>query len=291
MYNPPNCPTLDKVSEPQVRVGIQGSPKTGKTFGALTFPNPIVLNLDRGLGAHHGRADVIEVPLYDIDYCKTINPNHKDKYSLYTTLMEWFKKVASKLESDQTLVFDGGTGLQNLYHDWYSQNKVYSSSGKIDDFAQWRLKIEFFSSIMELFKTLKCHIVYITHESEKKDKDGGYTGKLRPLLTGQFQDQLASHFTDWVRQHSCDKLKEDKIDEKALSAWGMTKAEFIVMQDSFPRNTLYFWQLESDDTFDGGISSLINFPRFIPSNYTSFCKYRRKPNFSVPVVAGVESAK
>ena len=279
MYTPPHAIPLDQVTQQQIRLGIQGYGKTGKTSAALTFPNPIVVNLDRGLGAHIGRKDVVELPFWSNEFCAKINSKHKNNSHIRDTLIQWLKSEGQKLEADQTLVWDGGTGTQNAYHAWYDNNRVYSvKSGKEDEFAQWKLKIEFFAELCEEFKRLRCHVVYICHEADKKDKaTGEYTGKIRPLLTGQFQDQLVSHFSDWVRQLTADKPADfSKIQPETLYKWGFkTQAEFKEMCDKFPRNTIYFWQLESDDVFDGGVSSLVNFPRFIPATYESFLKYSK----------------
>lgn len=278
MYKPIGSRTLAEAKEPQIRLGIQGYPKTGKTYAAMTFPNPVVVNLDRGLGAHNGRSDVIELPFYEESFCKTINPNHKEaEHTLRDTLLLFVTKEAPKLTEEQTLVWDGGTGTQNCYHKWYSCHKVFSkTSGKEDERAEWALKIPFFSDLFEAFKKLKCNVIYISHEQDKKDKDGAYSGKIRPLLSGQAGDQCVSHFTDWVRQLTMSKPDVNKLDDKTLSKWGMTKIEFQAMCDSFERNTIYYWQLEPDDLYDGGCSSLVNFPMFIPANYDSFKKYIRK---------------
>jgi hypothetical protein len=278
MYIPQGAVSLDKIpSISQIRMGIQGFPGTGKTYGSLTFPNPIVFNLDRGLGAHYGRADVIEVPAWNEEYLKTINPKYKAREDLKDTIQIWVEKEAKKLEAEQTLVFDGGTALQSAYNAWISENRPVTKSGEFDEYAPWRLKIAYFEEIMETFKILKCHVIYLCHESEKADKGGIYSGKIRPLLTGQFQDQLASHFTDWFRQHSTEKILMEKVDEKILKAWGMTNPkEFISMQNEFPGNTIYFWQTEGDSIFDAKRSSLKpTAPKFIQSNFPSFMKYMK----------------
>jgi len=277
MYKPVNSRTLAEAEDPQIRLGIQGYGGTGKSYAALNgFPNPIVVNIDRGLGAHKGRSDVLEVALYDTEVCKKINPNHKDNTNLKDTIMLWLANEATKLEKDQTLVWDGGTGTNNAYHKWYSVNKVVTKTGAYDDYAEYKLKIPFFIDICERFQRLKCNVIYISHESDKKDKQGEYTGKIRPLLSGQFNDQIINYFTDWFRQHSSDKPDFNKLDEKYLKQWDMTRFEFIAMCDTYPRNTIYYWQTESDNIFDGKCSSLINFPRFIPANFESFKKYMRK---------------
>lgn len=276
MYIPAGCNTLDKASDPQIRLGIQGFGGTGKTWSATTFNNLIALNIDRGLGAHRGRNDIVEVPIWDMTYCRTLIPSCHPQ-DIKEVIMKWLDVHGRKLEADQTLLVDGNTGLQNAYHKWYAYNPVMTKQGKIDDFGEWRLKLVWFGEIFEMFKQLKCHVIYLCHETDKKDKSGDYTGKIRPLLRGQMGDEIMGHFTDWFRQHSASKPKDfNTVDGAALAKWGMKSVqEFKAMCDTFPRDTIYFWQLESDDYFDGKCSSLINFPRFIPANYESFKKFQR----------------
>ena len=73
IYIPPSCRTLSEdTAKQQIRLGIQGFPGSGKDWSILGtpdgkqkgFPNPIVLNLDRGLGAHSQCTNIYEVPLY-----------------------------------------------------------------------------------------------------------------------------------------------------------------------------------------------------------------------------------
>lgn len=270
IYTPPNCRTLDTVTTaPQIRLGIQGYGGVGKTWSALTFPNPIVLNMDRGLGCHTGRADIIEVPFYEPKFSGGAT-GLKDK------LIIWLDTEARKLSPEQTLVIDGGTSLQNAYHRWYSVNQVITKTGRVDDFAEWKIKKDFYGEIMEMLKTLPCNVVFIWHEADKKDKDGSYSGKIRPLLTGQFGDELMNHFTDFFRQLTADKPTDySQLKPESLKLWDMTGVQFKAMCDTYPRNTIYYWQLESDSIFDGKCSSLVNFPRFLSANYNSFRQYQR----------------
>lgn len=281
IYTPPNCRTLaSDCSKQQIRLGIQGYPGTGKTWAALTFPNPIVLNLDRGLGAHAGRADVIEIPFYQSSFSGGSSSELKDK------LVSWLQKEAVKLSEQQTLIFDGCTSLQNAYHTWYAANQhmFLTRQGKVDDFAEWQVKKKYFGEVMEIFKALKCDVIFIAHEAARPDKPttvgqpGEYRGKIRPLLTGAFGDEIVGYYSDWFRQHAADKPSDySAIKPESLALWGMkTPQEFKAMADEFPRNTIYYWQTEGDDVFDGKCSSLVNFPRYIPANYKSFLKYARK---------------
>lgn len=278
LYKPPGCISLDTLKDkPQIRLGIQGYGGVGKTWAALTFPNPVVLNLDRGLGAHIGRSDVIEVPFYRSEFCGTAN-QLKDK------LLLWLEKEANKLTPEQTLVFDGCTSLQNAFHRWFSDNQMsfLTKAGKVDDFAEWAVKKKYFAEIMELFKTLKCNVVFISHEAERADKATSpgaaptYSGKIRPLLSGSFGDELVNHFTDWLRQLAADKPDVNNTKPETLQAFGLTQKEFKEMCDSFPRNTIYYWQTEGDSVFDAKCSSLVNFPRFLKADYSSFLRWGRK---------------
>ena len=119
-----------------MRVGIQGFGGTGKTWAALTFPNPIVLNLDRGLGAHIGRSDVLEIPFYSQTFCKSMLPKYA--YSdLKEIILLWLRSEGMKLSPEQTLIFDSNTSLQNAYHSWFKANELQlalSKNGQIDSF-------------------------------------------------------------------------------------------------------------------------------------------------------------
>lgn len=284
IYKPSNSRQLsDANAEQQIRLGIQGYPGTGKTWSALSFPNPVVINLDRGLGAHVGRQDVIEIPMYDTTFCKTLD-NQYNPSRLKDVLVKWLDVEGRQLTANQTLVIDGNTGVQNAYHKWFQVNQMLflTKSGTVNDFAEWTVKRTYFGEIMEALKTLRCNVVYLCHEVDQKDKNGvqgpSYSGKVRPLLTGSFGDELASHFTDWFRQHAQDKpvFNDTLREEDVRSKWGMSKLEYKAWVDKFPRNTIYYWQTESDNIFDAKASSLVNFPRFIPADFTSFAKFRRK---------------
>lgn len=269
LYMPKGAITLDQSPPAQIRLGLQGYPKTGKTWAALTFPNPVVLNLNRGLGAHQGRKDVVEIPIYK-------------EPSIKNAVIEFLRSDARRLTRDQTLVIDALTDIDSAYHtDWEKNPRVSSRTGKVDDYAEWGLKLSYFGEICDILMSLSCHVILISHEAEKKDKSGEYTGKIRPLLTGSFGDKIVSKFSDWFRQLTFDKPKDfSKIDPagqaRIKQMWSMTLEEFEAMCNTFPRHTIYAWQLESDDVFDGGCSSLANFPRYIPADYLSFLKHQRK---------------
>lgn len=280
MYTPTKCKPLSESTHiPQIRLLLQGFFGTGKTKGALTFPNPVVLNLDRGLGGHQDRTDVIEVPFYDDNWVRDWSGDLAyNNVQLKDKLIKWTEQEAVKLTEEQTLVFDGNTGLQNAYHKWFSKNqsKFMTSAGQVDGFAEWKIKRQYYGELMELFKTLKCHVVFICHEVDQKDKvpvgmPVSYSGKIRPLLTGGFGDELGSHFTDVFRAHASSRptdFKSLKPDDVRRD-WGMTVAQYEQFCLSFPRNTIYYWQTDSDNIFDGKCSTLREYPKYLPPVYSS----------------------
>ncbi len=281
VFIPTNAVRLDTdQSKQQIRLGIQGFPNTGKTWAALTFPNPIVLNLDRGLGAHQGREDVHEIPFYKQEVGGR-RDEVKDK------LIVWLDTVATKFTNEQTLIIDSCSAIEQAYHAWFRKNEAnlaLGENGSFNKFIQWSLKESFFGEIFSTLKVLKCDIIFITHEAEMRDKPstpgqlGQYTGKIRPLMTGKVTDTMCKDFTDWFRMICASKPADfTKLDPiKIQHDWKLSIPEFKAMCDTFPNDTLYYWQTLGDDIFDAKVSSLVDFPKYLPANYSSFKQYMRK---------------
>lgn len=278
LYIPPNVQSLQNMKDTQIRLGLQGPFKSGKTWDALTFPNPIVLNLDRGLGAHVGRADVLEIPFYNPSFVDSIvrrsgtqaPPNRRD------AVTKWLSTEGMKLTAEQTLVIDGQTGLQNAFEAEYNVAPVYTKQGNIDDFAVWRMKVEYFGELCESLKALHCNVVYICHETPDRDSKGNLNGGVRPLLTGQFADQLGSHFTDWFRKITYSKPTTPEAATKAKAFFGIDDATLKEWCAHSSTATLYVWQTMPDELCKCGTSSLVNAPKYILAHYSSFAKYKRK---------------
>lgn len=276
IYIPPNSITLDKLDIPQIRLGIQGDGGTGKTWAALTFPNCVAMDLDRGLGAHRGRLDVISLPFWDGAWLSVNFP--RDPTNTREAVVSWIEKEGKKLAPNQTLVIDGNTGFQRAFHSYEEKHPTLSKSGKYDDFAEWANKIKFYGRFFDALKSLRCHVVFILHEQADRGKDGDLNGKLKPLLSGQVGDQIKNEFTDWVRQH-CGNKPTDYSNKNVLdkiAQFNLTPEEFKTSVNKLPRQTFYYWQLESDDVCNCKVSSLVNFPRFIFANYETFVSYLRK---------------
>ena len=281
LYIPPSCrPLSEDTAKQQVRLGIQGFPGTGKNWSILGspdsaqvgFPHPLVLNIDRGLGAHQGIKWIYEVPIYKMFK----RHEQKDK------LTEWLDREGSKLTENQTLIIDSLSSLDQIYHMWFKDNEArlaVGSNGSYNNFVEWQMKEKWFNEIHVMLKSFRCDIVLLCHEAERADKPttpgqpGLYSGKIRPVLSGKFGDLIIREYTDWFRQHSASKNLDPK--EDTLRNFHMTKAEFITMCNSFSGETIYYWQTKGNDLFDAKASSLVNPPTFIPATYESFLKYTR----------------
>lgn len=282
IYIPNGCKTLADLAQGQIRLGLQGEPFSGKTTASLTFPNPAILSFDRKTSAHQHRSDVIDIPFYNPFFVDSIvkragvqcQPNRKD------ALLKWLSTEGLKLKSNQTLILDGSTGVEEAYHQWFSENShlAVTKQGDKNDFIEWRMKNDFFGDLHTALKSLYCNVIYICHECPDRDKKGELNGKIRPLLTGQSGDKLAGNMTDHFRSIAIGKPTNDQQRLK-IKEWGQiddaTLKEWI---DSTPptHQTVYLWQTTSDELCECGTSSLYLCPKYVVANYSSFSKYRKQ---------------
>lgn len=281
VYIPKGAVTLDTTDYNfQIRLGLQGPPGTSKTWASTTFPNPAFISFDRGLVSHVGRKDIVEIPFYDPKFVDSIvkrdgytqPPNRKE------AITKFLEIEALKFSSEQTCVVDGSTGLQSSFHSWWETNKMslgLSRSGEIDARKEWNLKLRFFDEIVTSLKALKCNVIYIAHEAPDRDDKGNLNGQVRPLLTGQFQDQLQSHFSDWFRCLAFDKPTDPERYKKFLSFFQLDDKEASEWLKTGTKETIYVWQTQADQICKCK-TSLINCPKYILASYESFKKYQRK---------------
>ena len=281
IYTPPWCGSLAELPDGQIRCGIQGPPFEGKTTAALTFPNPIILSFDRKVTAHNHRTDVILVPFHDVGFVDKIvkrdgilaPPNRKE------ALIKWLNTEGIKLTTDQTLILDGSTGIEESYHLWFKQNEsalAVGRDGSINSFAEWKYKNNYFEELHSCLKSVPCNVIYITHEAPDRDKKGELNGKIRPLLTGQSGDKLAGNFTDFFRAIAISKPATPEQRKKVMD-WGKidegTLNEWIASTPS-DHSTVYLWQTQSDELCDCGTSSMRGCPKYVIASYKTFSKYR-----------------
>lgn len=254
-----NALTLAKRQFKQIRLGLQAAPNCGKTTSALTFPNVVVADFDNKLSATNAKlagkelADVTIIPFYDADFCdslvprknKLFAPNKRDAFTA------WLNKEAVNMQQDQTLIIDSWTMLQAAFDQQTGYEPAISRNGSEDKFVFWARKVEFSKEVCERLKTLNCHVVVTFHETIDRDDEGRPTGKMKPVMQGQFADQLAGHFTDWFRQHAVAKLKDP----------ANPRSEII--------GTEYLWQTTADNVCNCGTHIHGLKPR-VPATYDVF---------------------
>ena len=260
MHIPKVAENLVNKHFPQIRLGLQGEPASGKTTSALTFPNPIVLDCDNGLTKFSGK-DILHIPIYDPEWCKEYGckvadrgaqqPNRRD------AITKFLKEDGLKLTAEQTLIIDSWTSLQTFFDQQQETEPKITKTGMIDDFDFWAKKLEYSEKIMVYLCSLKCHVVVCFHELKVRDpKTGQLLDKAAPLMQGKFVAQIKKWFTDFFR---C--LVEEKKDKEG-KVIGAT----------------YWWQVSSDNTFDA--KTRLTFPEGtfkITPSFDIFKQYAR-PN-------------
>ena len=241
-----------KVSEglTQIRLGIIGFPGTGKTTGALTFPNPIVIDYDRKCPP-----GVRTIPFWDPKLeAKFGGPRHG--------LREFLKTEGPKFGPEETLILDSWTMVVNQFEKFLEDNPhlYLTKKNEVDGFKMGSDRLSFAYEIIHMIKALSCNVIIIMHEQIERDDRGQITGRVKPLMRGQFADQMAAHLTDFFR------------------------AVILVDNQKKPQ---YLWQLVPDNVF-APITSFIPRSPYIPQKYEEYLKQK---NFAPSIQQGANSQK
>ena len=141
---------------------IYGSPGVGKTTLALSAPDPILLDFDRGISR--------------------VSALHRKATSVCNTYEEVLADINSPdMEAFQTVIIDTGGSFITFLKDWAMRTKAGART-KTGDFNGLRgfgfVKAEF-SSFTETLKTrLNKNVIYVFHSQETTDKDGNPVQRL-----------------------------------------------------------------------------------------------------------------
>lgn len=247
-YIPPNAQRLSEIDIPQIRLALQGASGTGKTYSALTSTNIIVADFDNNLTAHTHRKDIHRIPFCDTEWLrKTYSKiaNNSIVYPARDCFKEWLKTEGIKLAAGQILFLDSWTTLQAQFDLQTTLEPVLTRTGSVDDFAFWGRKQDYAEEILNLFKSLKCHIIVSFHEQTNRDSSGNLLDKILPMMQGKFVNKLGLYFTDWFR---C--IAESRID-------AADKKKII--------GTDYFWQTKS--TSEVNLKSRLDLPMKVEPNF------------------------
>lgn len=213
---------IKDIPQIQKRIGLMGRSGSGKTFSALTFPNPVVADIDGNLSGLMSKENVSVLQFTSKDW---IRDKLGFKYNANTVLypikdafLYFLKGDAQKLQASQTLIVDSWTTLQIAFDQQRTLEPKYNN-GVINDFAFWADKIDYSEDVLQLFKTLKCDVVVTFHEQDQRDALGKLNGKVEPLMEGKFNKRIGLHFTEFYRCVVESKLDAAKNTVGSIYRW------------------------------------------------------------------------
>lgn len=253
----------------RVMAALMGRTGQGKTYGALTFPNPVVANFDDNLQAHEARikkGEIQVIPFHDASFCDSLvkrtistpsdpkcRPNKRDAFT------KWLGEHGYKLEGDQTLILDSWTTLQDAFDLQQDLEPFYTAGGKVDDFAFWGAKQDYSKEVLNILKSLKCNVVVTFHEQMVTDEGGKVVlNKVNPLMQGKFVNRLGLYFAEWYRCYFY--AKGTKLPEAMWKCLNLTSE--VTPED------IGIWQTKSDTIADCK-SRMFGAPQFIKAHYNS----------------------
>lgn len=209
-----------------VQILVYGKSKVGKTWGALTFPRPVVFDFDGGIAtgrnpefvAKYGIRDVFYQEFNETKVAKGVVTQHNAFDDACRYFDEWMKpegtvtdKVTGqvyKVGRDQfdTFVIDSCTilselalnkaviitGQMKLSHSHEVGVKLGLIVPKIQDYGAERSLIEQF---VDMVMSSGKNIVVLCHEKEVTDDNGNVTA-IVPLLTGKSAERIPLKFDE-----------------------------------------------------------------------------------------------
>ena len=134
---------------------IYGSPGVGKTTLALSAPDPILLDFDRGVSR--------------------VRAEHRKDTSVCNSYKEVLADLQSPAMSEyKTVIIDTGGSLVTFLKDWAMNEKgAKTKSGEFNSLKGFGFVKAEWASFTEYIKTaLHKNVIYIFHANEEKDKDG-----------------------------------------------------------------------------------------------------------------------
>lgn len=260
MYISPLASNLKDMEFPQIRLGLQGAPGTGKSFCMQTFPQVTAYDRDNSLTALAGK-NITVWPMWDDEFVAKLSNGKWSKPPKPGVRLnrrdacKWLLETEGpKLEAGQTLFIDSWSSIQDDFdHQTWAFPK-YTKKGEIDDFAPWAEKIDYASDLMNLIMTFKCHVVVTFHEIQVRDPATGVLlDKVSPLMQGKFVAELKRFFTDFFRTKNLGRKPDD-----------------------------FVWQVKSDKEFDAK-TRLTKIPSditYVEPTFEIFKKYGYDPKAS-----------
>lgn len=141
---------------------IYGSPGVGKTTLALSAPNPVLLDFDRGISR--------------------VRSEHRKATSVCSTYEEVLADIHSpELSQYDTIIIDTGGSFVTFLKDWAFRTRpgCKTKSGDFNGLKGYgEVKTEFARFTEDIKTRLNKNIIYVFHTEEKQDKDGNPVQRL-----------------------------------------------------------------------------------------------------------------
>lgn len=237
-----------------IQVLVYGKSKVGKTWGAYTFPRPVVMDFDKGAATARNPEFVKQYGLRDIFFevfteknlIKGIPQMHNAFDDGCKFFDEWMKPKGRWSGSDgrmydvgrdmfDTWIIDSGTTLSEVaqYKAVYVMGKMKLSKTheqglsagllvpKIQDYSSERSLVEQF---VDMVKSSGKNVVLICHEKEITDSDSGNVIEIVPLLTGKSAETVPLKFDEVynlrVKKKGMDTVRYLQTEQDALRKVG-----------------------------------------------------------------------
>lgn len=267
MFIPDKAASL-AADKPYKHVGIQGHGGTGKTTSAMTFPNPVYIDIDNSVDLHNAQAVNVEpttvkvLPFYDPEFYKNYGPNTRD------SVHSFLEKNVGKFTQEQSLILDSWTFLQDAFDKQTEKEIPITKNGAQDQYYLWEKKQDYSRDILTFLKQAKCNVVVIFHEVKETDDKGRDTGKVTPLMQGKFVNKLHNYFPYIFRQICFAKITDEIKQKEEATKMGITLEQFRKAQEYSTDKSVRFWQCST--TQIAACKTKIPFARFVGAHFDVF---------------------
>ena len=249
-------------TRPDEMIALVGAPGSGKTTSCLTFPNRIWLDFDNKCPSGEST-----VPFWSSAFCDTIykpSPNfgianRRDAFK------RWLENNHKLFSPGQTLILDSWSlMLTSFYVQTYREWDMLPANkdGERNGYFVWSSLVRYAREILDMLKGINCRRIVTFHETRERDEKDRLTGKLKPVMDGQFKDQILGYFTDVYRQCK-DPIKKDE------------RGKNVTLGTGFAYEQGWFWQLSGDEIMDTNMNPTLGAKvrnkklRIVPASYQS----------------------